>query len=311
MTLWTPDHGLSNGPYKVLLARGEFVDSSRDGRVVPFKVYYPVEHGLQSMPVILWSHGFGGSRDGAGFIARYVASHGYALVHITHFGTDSSLWEGKPGHPWDILRQTKVPREMTLARMNDVPFVLDCLPGWAEENLEPGQFMDFSRIGMSGHSFGAMTTQAIAGMPIPLRDKSLQSFRDDRVRAGILYSPTPIAHLTDALPEEIYGAIDIPLFHMTGTEDDSPLEHHSYNDRLVIHRHAGHPEQYLQVLEGGDHMVYNGTRGKLEANPRREEHEEAIKIASLAFWDAYLKDDDKALAWMKEHWPASEKGVID
>ncbi|MCB1784342.1 MAG: hypothetical protein KDI13_10150 [Alphaproteobacteria bacterium] len=302
MTLWTPDHGLVDGPYKVLLARGEFTDPARGDRVVPFKVYYPVEHGLSSMPVILWSHGFGGSRDGAGFIARYVASHGYVLVHMTHYGTDSSLWEGKPGHPWDILRQTKVPREMTLARMSDVPFVLDSLPQWAKDNPEPGAYMDFERIGMSGHSFGAMTTMTAAGMLFPFKDGSLRSLRDERIKAGILYSPTPISHLTDAPPEELYGPVSIPLFHMTGTEDDSPLAHHGFAERLDIHKHVGHPDQYLQVLEGGDHMVYNGTRGKLEANPKREEHEEDIKVASLAFWDAYLKDDDKALAWMKEKW---------
>ena len=53
------------------------------------------------------------------------------------------------------------------------------------------------------------------------------------------------------------------------------------------------------VLKDGDHMVYNGTRGKLEANPLREEHEEFIKIFSLAYWDAYLKNDAAAMAWLK------------
>ena len=49
------------------------------------------------------------------------------------------------------------------------------------------------------------------------------------------------------------------------------------------------------VLEDGDHMVFNGSRGKLAANPKRDVHERIIKVLSLAFWDAYLKDDQAAL----------------
>ena len=115
------------GGYKVLLKRGEFIDLSRDGRSIPYKIYYPVDHSLNKIPVIIWSHGFGGNRDGASFISRFLAAHGYIIIHITHIGTDSSLWEGKPGHAWDILREVKISRETTLNRMHDVPFVLDQL----------------------------------------------------------------------------------------------------------------------------------------------------------------------------------------
>ncbi len=297
---------LMSGSYKVLLKRGEFVDESRhndDGsvRVVPYKIYYPVEHGLDKMPVIFWSHGFGGNRDGASFISRYLAGHGYVIVHLSHFGTDSSLWEGKSGHPWDILQKVKISRETTLNRFLDVPFVLDQLMLWAEDAPDVGAYMDFDRLGMSGHSFGAMTTQAMAGMVFPHVDGVLTSYHEPRFKAGVLYSPVPISHLTDASPEEVYGAINMPLFHMTGTDDASPLEGYDYRHRLLVADHAGHPDQYLQVLQDGDHMVYNGTRGKLGANPNRAVHEAQILEAAHRFWDAYLKDDDAARAWLEAH----------
>lgn len=279
----------TDGEHKVLLKRGEFVDTNRDGRIVPFKLYHPEGDELSKMPVVIWSHGFGGNRDGASFISRFLASHGYILVHLTHDGTDSSLWEGKPGHPWDILRKAKISRETTLHRFYDVPFALDQLACWADENPDIGGLMDFERLGMSGHSFGAMTTQVMAGMRFPLADGSLSMIKEPRFKAGILYSPVPISHLTDAAPADLYGSIDIPLLHMTGTDDASPLEGFDYTHRLAVHEHSGHDVKYLQVLEDGDHMVYNGTRGKLEANPKRGEHEEAIKAAALAFWDAKLK----------------------
>ena len=288
-----------NGAYKVLLKRGEFVDEARAGRVVPFKIYHPVDHDLEKIPVIIWSHGFGGNRDGAAFISRHLASHGYALVHITHDGTDSSLWEGKPGHPWDILRKAEITRETTLNRFGDVPFVLDSLAGWAQENTDPGAFMDFDNIGMSGHSFGSMTTQVMAGQLFPDDTGALISLREGRVKAGIAYSPTAISHLTDAPDAELYGPISIPLLHMTGTEDASPLEGYGYETRLVIHDHTGHDEKFKHVLEGGDHMIYNGTRGKLGDNDLREVHEAKIKQAALAFWDAYLKGDTQAMEWVR------------
>ena len=296
--MYSPDPG----PYKVIMKRGEFVDDARDGRVVPYKAYVPVDHDLDHIPVILWSHGFGGNRDGAAFISRYLASYGYLLFHMTHDGTDSSLWEGKPEHPWDILRKVKIQRPTTLARFGDVPFVMDQLPAWVAEQDEIKDVADLSHFGMSGHSFGAMTTQVMAGMMFPNRDNELVSLRDDRISCGVLYSPVPIAHLAGEHPAEtLYGPVDIPLLHMTGTDDASPLEDFGYEQRLVIHRHSSHPEKYIQVLENGDHMVYNGTRGKLANNPLRDEHENDIKIAALAFWNAYMKDNGEAKAWLKKN----------
>jgi dienelactone hydrolase len=297
---WRIDIKAEEGPFKVLLKKGEFVDATRDGRKVPYKIYYPVDHGLDKRPVIVWSHGFGGNKDGAGFISRYVASHGYTIIHVTHAGSDSSLWEGKGGHPWDVLRKISLTREMTLARFKDIPFMLNQLPQWAQENPEAGAALDLDMLGMSGHSFGAMTTQAMAGELFQDEDGHLRGFADDRFKAAIAYSPVPIRELTHENPEPyIYGPIKLPMLHMTGTQDISPLDGYDYRRRLAVYEHSGSEEKYLVVLKDGDHMVYNGTRGKLEENPLRPLHEEIIKIASLAFWEAYLKGDQAAKQWLQ------------
>lgn len=285
------------GHHNVLLKKGELIDPSRNDRVVPYKIYYPKDAD-EKLPVIIWSHGFGGNRDGAAFLSRYVASHGYVLVHLTHYGTDSSLWEGKPGHPWDILRKTKVSRSTTIDRFRDVPFLLDRLPDLAGEHGDAGAVMDLERLGMSGHSFGAMTTQVMAGMRFPDEEGKLVQMKEPRFRSGILYSPVPIGHLTDEDPAALYGPIDLPLLYQTGTDDDSPVEGFDYKTRLAVHAHAKAPEKHLLIKNDGDHMVYNGTRGKLEANPKREKHEEIIKLASLAFWDMSLKNDGVAKEWL-------------
>jgi len=308
---WTPQTSVRAKPFRVLLKRGFFVDPQRDDRVVPYKIYYPVGMDYTDkpcnddgrMPVIIWSHGFGGSRDGASFISRFLAGQGFTIVHVTHMGTDSSLWEGKDGHPWDILSDIKITPALIIERLRDIPFVLDSLEGLSEEMPEVARYMDMSRIGMSGHSFGALTTQAMAGMKIPDEEDDLLDMRDERFSCAVVYSPVPMAHLSGAMPEDIYGSISIPMLHMTGSEDKSPLTSTiDYKHRLIVRDYAGHPEQYLQVLDGGDHMIYNGTRGKLARNPNREKHEALILDAVYAFWQAYLKDDAGAKDWLKAHY---------
>ena len=44
-------------------------------------------------------------------------------------------------------------------------------------------------------------------------------------------------------------------------------------------------------------MFYNGSRGKLADNPKRNIHEDIIKIASLCYWDTFLKGNAEAREW--------------
>lgn len=289
----SPDHE----PHRVLLIRDQLIDETRSGRVVPIKVYYPVHHGLTNLPVILWSHGLGGSVDGASFLSRFLAAQGYVIVHVQHVGTDSSLWEGKPGHPWDVIRNTHIPREATLARFADIPFVLDRLPEWMTGHEAVGQHADFTTLGLSGHSFGALTTQVMCGQMFPDKSGRLRQYADARIKAGILYSPVPIQHLAQDDPRDIYGSISRPVLHMTGTLDASPVEDLDYAHRLAVYEHSPAPK-YLFTLKDGDHMVYNGSRGKLGASAHRDKHEALIKVAALAYWDFTLKGDAAAGAWL-------------
>lgn len=297
---WRQDIDPHHEPHRVLIHKGELVDAARGGRVVPYKIYYPVAHELDHLPVVVWSHGLGGSRDGAAFLARYIASHGYVVVHVQHVGSDSSIWEGKPGHPWDVIRATKIPRQASLDRFADVPFLLDHLEGIAAENPDIGAHMNPEIMGMCGHSFGALTTQVMAGQPFPAQDGTLLDFYEDRFRAGILYSFVPIDHVIDKSPAEMFGPMRLPLFFMTGTADENPITGQGYEYRMKVYEEAGCPEKHLLILKDGDHMVFAGSRGKLESNPKRHTHEDIIKVASLAYWDAYLRGDEAAKEWLTD-----------
>jgi predicted dienelactone hydrolase len=250
------------------------------------------------LPVILWSHGLGGSRDGAGFLARYLASYGYIIVHIQHDGTDTSLWMGKEGHPWDVMRQTKIPEDAIQDRFLDISFALDCLFTPQTRPEKSGLLMNLDLIGMSGHSMGALTTQIIAGQPAWYRKDFFEDLHDSRLKSGIVYSPVPSKHF-DHNPRTSYDSFKIPLFFMTGTLDESPLGGFEWTDRVAIYEQSGAPESHLLILNEGNHMVFAGSRGQLEDSPHRETHETIIQHLSLVWWDAFLKDDQTAHLWLK------------
>lgn len=293
---WNPEVNPDQEPRRIMIERGVWVDPARADRNVPYKIYYPADGDETPVPVVIWSHGLGGSRDGGGFISRFIASHGYVVVHVQHVGTDSSLWEGKPGHPWDAIRATKIPRKAVLNRYRDIPFALDALKQLAKTNPLIGAQMDFLRLGMSGHSFGAGTTQIMAGQKLGFGRRQY-CLRQPEFKSGILYSPVPSYNRKDS-PRSIYGDMTLPLFHMTGTVDTSPVEGFPYTRRLEVFEASGSPDQHLMVLKDGDHMVYNGSRGQLGDNPNRPRQEMLIKIGALAYWDATLKGDKAAQDWL-------------
>ena len=281
---------LSDKPfYDVRIDKGLWVDEARGGRTVPYKIYRPEIMDADSYPLVVWSHGLGGTRDGAGFLGRYLAARGFIHAHIQHDGSDDCLWRGMPGHPWDNIRKGTVSREDVFNRYTDTSFALDNL-----KNMYDGK-LDFSRIGMSGHSFGAHTTQVIAGQLAGRETPEDKS--DPRIVAGILYSPVPaFRHAVGG--RDVYAAINRPLLHMTGTKDESPVEHFGYDKRLEVFEQAGNPDQHLFILNGADHMVYNGSRGQLESYPEIEKHQAMIAQLAHIWWEAWLNHDDAAMAWL-------------
>lgn len=262
------------------LTKGEYIDDARAGRVVPVKFYVPHEDGPH--PLVLWSHGLGGTRDGAGFISRALVEIGIMVVHMQHDGTDDVLWRGKPGHPWDNIRATPLANETLIDRWLDVPFVLDrVLQSYA---------IDQTRIGFSGHSMGALTVQILCGQYWPDERGALRSYADPRIGHGLLYSPIP--SLSVDHPSAVFEHIDRPILHITGTNDVSPLSGYGYEERFRIFDNAVKSDRIMIVIEGADHMVFAGSRGQLASYPQIAEHEDLIRDLSIAYWQGAFAGHD-------------------
>jgi dienelactone hydrolase len=271
----------------------------RDGdrnRVVPVKIYYP-KTGNGPFPVIVFSHGLGGSREGYEYLGRHWASHGYVAVHVQHKGSDEAVWKGNP-QPMQAMRDAAKDPRNALNRPNDIRFAITEMERLNGQDGPLKGRLDLGHVGAAGHSFGAYTTLAVAGEVFvgPLGRQI--SVVDPRVKAAIPMS-APVPRRKEQL-DKAFGAITIPCLHMTGTEDDSPIGETSKEERRLPFDHSRGSDQYLVIFNGGDHMIFSG-RGKLPGDRTKDSRfQELIRAASLAFWDAYLRDDAKAKKWLAE-----------
>ena len=146
------DYKKETGPYEVTATKLDWKDDRRD-REVPVKVYAP-KSDQGPFPVIVFSHGLGGTRDGYEYLGRHWASHGYVCVHLQHLGSDDAVWKGSKQPLADMRKAVREPANI-LNRPLDVRFALDQL---AKLNHDDPAFkgrLDLEQVGMAGHSFGA------------------------------------------------------------------------------------------------------------------------------------------------------------
>lgn len=275
----------------VAVSRAEWRDEKRD-RVVPVKFYAPMS-GSGPFPVIIFSHGLGGTREGYEYLGQCWAAHGYVAVHLQHEGSDDAVWkDAGVGQRMSAMKRAAAQPRNAMNRVQDVSFALDQLtqmnandPAWRGK-------LDLARVGVAGHSFGAYTTLASAGANY----SALAVGRGDpRIKAAIpMSAPVPAnkKRLDDA-----YAGVRIPCLHMTGTEDNSPIGDTTATERRLPFDHCRSSDQYLLTFTGGDHAIFGGRERKL-SGAKDAEFQHYICESSLAFWDAYLRDDAAAKQWL-------------
>src|SRR5689334_1836534 len=157
-----PDYKKGPGPLEVTATRLDWKDERR-GRDVPVKVYAP-KAGAGPFPVIVFSHGLGGTRDGYEYLGRHWAGHGYVVVHVQHIGSDASVWQDVPPKDrMDAMRKSAHDLQNAVDRPLDVRFTIDQVEKLNKDDATFKNRLDLAHIGMAGHSFGAYTTLAVAG----------------------------------------------------------------------------------------------------------------------------------------------------
>ena len=267
-----------------------------------------VRAGGERWPLVVFSHGLGGHRRQSTFLCTHLASRGYVVAAPDHTGTmflDAiGVFTGSGRRDESGARMRAWVEGGMAVRPGDVSATIDALLGGAVAALA-GR-IDAARIGMCGHSFGGWTALTTVA-------------RDTRLRAAVLLAPAGgrggYGH--DPLPAAVELAWSRPvptLFIVAARDSILPL---AMTRDLFARTHS--PKR-LVVIERADHMHFLDDAKKahdlfrlmpaafgplagtvssfaelVPAAPARE----AVRGLSLAHFDAHLRDDPGARAWLQ------------
>lgn len=288
------------GAFSVAVRDGVWQDASRGNRSVPWRVYVP-EGASVSVPVAIFSHGGGGTTTAAEQWGRHLASHGIASLHPQHLGSDRDAFREDARK----IAQAAADPQLAEPRFRDIAFVLAQLKA-----AQAGPGLDAGKVGISGHSFGAITTQIIAGMSVTGFGQTLAI---PEMKAAIALSPSP--------PRTGYGKTAtaftdmlMPIFHITGSLDDAPTGEFKAVARREPFDTIDDVDQQLLWLEGANHFTFGGAlnpelRGQSYGYDGLQRHHGIIRAALAAWWLDVFKQDAGARAFLNSGLKALLQGA--
>jgi|GEM_PF-942987 len=287
---------LRPGPYRVVEVHDLVLRDARRDKDLHVRIFYPDAAGR--FPVIVFSHGAGGSQNCCEALTEHWASYGYVTIQPTH--EDSAAQRRDAGEEdvrfMQAVRDALKQPSLWESRPRDVSFVLASLGEL--EKLVPGLAgkMDGQHIGVGGHSMGSFTTEAVAGALVDLPGKPGTSFADPRVKAALCLSPQGPGQF--GLSETSFRTMRTPFLGITGSQDSlGPIASPEWHKKPFELSPVG--DKYHVFIDGANHMSFIAARTLL---PSRSQQAENIlgytNSAALAFWDAYLKNDASAREYL-------------
>jgi predicted dienelactone hydrolase len=291
------DERSEKGPFTVSVTLDEWVDTDRNNRTVPWKLYMP-EPARERVPVVIFSHGGGGSREGNAVLGNHLATHGFASLHIQHSGTDDKAFRTNPR---SIAAAANDPQKAE-DRIRDVAFVVSQLKVLSQ--TDPNfKKINSELIGMSGHSLGGLTAQVIAGQRITGFGQTLAI---PSIRGAFVLSPSPPrAGFGDA--EQAFGSMLMPMFSVTGTADVPPDKSFTPEERKVPFAKTNGVDQWLLILDGATHFTFSGNESMpriarflpgMDVDSNLLRNHDFIKAAAVAFWQLTLNHDQEASKYL-------------
>jgi predicted dienelactone hydrolase len=272
----------------------DWFDDDRE-RPVPIRLYQPRTSSFATpAPLIIFSHGIGGSRLGYSYLGSYWASHGLASLHVQHIGSDRSIWFGNPFNLVSRLQEAAQEKE-ALARVFDLRFALTQI---LRDPL--GQAINPNQIIAAGHSYGANTTLLASGARVN-RDNIPVELSDSRIKAAIVIS-APRFYGQKSV-DSILQPVRLPTLHITATEDNIQIPGYfsGYPDRLAIFEAIGSERKALAVFEGGSHSMFTD-RTRSGGAVLNHQVKEATQELSLDFIAQVLNNQESGIpSWAMRH----------
>lgn len=205
------------------------------------------------MPLIVYSHGLGGSPVGRGYIdvMTQLAAHGYMVAAVFH--ADNRYSPVKIEDLGDFA--FAVAFFPVIVQMQALrPFALRAMTDSVLGDLEYSQGVDTARIGAFGASLGGEAVAHLVGAKLKtsLVDSCDETERDGRIRAAVGYVPYAGHSFLPAFCDSQTGAraVNRPYFAIGGTWDTTaPI---SQTERAVNEMGSS---RYLVELVRGEHEL--------------------------------------------------------
>ena len=279
-------------------------DRRRD-RTFPLDLYLPQADTKEKLPLIVISHGLGSDLTTFAYLAKHLASHGFAVAVPEHPGSSARQIEAL----LNGLESDVTPPKELVDRPLDIKFLLDRLA------YSFGDKIDVENVGAIGQSFGGYTTLALSGAEInwdsldrdcPQLDSSwnlswliqclaLQipvavpegELKDERIKAAIAINPL----VSSIFGRESLSKIDLPVMIVSGSSD--PITP-ALPEQIEPFTWLTTLEKYLVLLEGGTHFsTLNESAGSIPVpeqaiGPSPKIAQDYVKQLSLAFFGKYI-----------------------
>jgi dienelactone hydrolase len=215
-------------------------------------------------------------------MAEELAAHGYIVVSVQHHRSDTDYLNE---HGLAALLAAASEEETRQLRPEDISFVLDEIEaGTTGAALLAPSRIDLTKIGIMGHSFGAWTTLSCLGQTFD----GNTDMADDRFDCGVAYSPQGPGTL--GLDAGSWNNLHKPTLTMHGTNDTSVGTPDAAERRIAYDSMPANGTKYHATLQDAEHDDFGNNGGFYHG---------WIKQMTLAFFDAYLRDNAAALAWLQ------------
>jgi predicted dienelactone hydrolase len=233
------------------------------------------------LPLVVFSHGFGGCGLQSIFFTEELARHGYVVAAPDHRDaavcaieerSTRALWT-LPAAPFHAPERWS--DRSHADRRDDVLAVVRIVAG----DMELGRVVDARQLGIAGHSLGGYTALAMAG--------GWPSWKAPAVKAVLAFSP----YAAPFLEHDALGALDVPVMYQ-GAQFDWGVTPLLEGPRGAYARSAA-PKYFLK-LAGGTHFEWTNLvcLGQPDTVSCLKSRPNAYRIDryGIEFLDRYLKD---------------------